>query len=108
MVCHWAHKLLGYHFTIIHRINKIVADVDDLTRRFEHLVNHHISISDILISSDHANLPCVCAATEFPTLVTSILQRLKTLQTTHSHSSQAMSFTSFLKISPLIKTQYIH
>ena len=65
MVCHWAHKLLGYHFTIIHRINKIVVDVDDLTRRFEHLVNHHISISDILISSDHANLPCVCAATKF-------------------------------------------
>ena len=63
MVCQWAQELLGYHFTIVHRINKMMVNVDDLTWRFGHLISHHISIAPLLNYRDRAKRPRAYTAT---------------------------------------------
>ena len=56
MVCRWAQEFLGYHFSIVHRSNNILADVDALTRRFGTLTDHHCLISSILHHTDKINI----------------------------------------------------
>lgn len=48
MICRWAQELLGYQFGVIHRHNRMMADVDALTRRFGHLLATHYCISSLL------------------------------------------------------------
>ena len=38
LVCRWDQELLGYRFTIIHRPNRMMADVVSLTRRYGPLI----------------------------------------------------------------------
>ena len=55
MVCCWAKERFGYHFTIVHRSNKMTVNADALTGRFGHIISHNIAISDLLISRKLAN-----------------------------------------------------
>ena len=68
MVFFWAQELLGYHFTIIHRSNKMMVNVDALTRSFGHLLSHHIAIADLLRSRDHAKSNRAYETTKFSDL----------------------------------------
>ena len=54
MFCLCDQEILGYHFTIVHRINKMMVNVYAITRRFGHLISHHIAIAALLSSSNHA------------------------------------------------------
>ena len=36
MIGRWAQELLGYHFTVVHRSNRMMVDVDALSRRYDH------------------------------------------------------------------------
>ena len=43
----------------------MMVDVDDLTRRFGHIISHHIAITDFLRSRDQAKHPHSYTATKF-------------------------------------------
>ena len=68
MVCRWVQELLGYHFTIVYRSNKIMVDVDALTWIFGHIISHNIFIPALLRSRDRSKCPRAYAATEFSNL----------------------------------------
>ena len=68
MVCRWAQEHLGYLFTIVHRSNRIMVDVDAITWCLGHIISRHIAIADLLISYDRAKCPCAYAATKFSNL----------------------------------------
>ena len=69
MVCRWAQEILSCNFTIVHRSNKIMFDVDPLTRHSGHFISHHISISSLLISRDLSKRPRAHATTKFSDFV---------------------------------------
>ena len=48
MVCRWVQEFLSYHFSIVHRINKTMANVDALARIFGALIAQHFMIASIL------------------------------------------------------------
>ena len=52
MVCRWAQELLGYQFTVVHRPNRMMVDVDSLTRRYGPLIAMHCMLSNILHRRD--------------------------------------------------------
>lgn len=56
-VCRWAQELLGYHFSCIHRCNKMMIDVDSFTRRYGTSIATHCTIACHLSSSDRAKRP---------------------------------------------------
>ena len=55
MICRWAQELLGYHFTVLHRSQSMMRDVDALSRRFGPLIVQHINTADILHDIDNSN-----------------------------------------------------
>ena len=57
MVMRWSQELLGYHFTIIHRLAAMMADVDGLTRRFGAPISTHIAVAAILRQHDLKHRP---------------------------------------------------
>ena len=57
MVCRWAQELLGYQFTVVHRPNHMMVDVDALTRRYGPLVAMHCMVSTILHHRDIQHNP---------------------------------------------------
>ena len=57
MICHWSQELLGYHFLIVHRSNKIMADADALTCRFVKLIAQYCIIAYNLYSTDKQRQP---------------------------------------------------
>ena len=57
MVQRWAQELLGYHFSILHRSNQMMIDVDALSRRFGSRITSHLMISKILSSRDVRKRP---------------------------------------------------
>ena len=50
MVCRWSQELLGYHFSILHRRERIIRDVDAISHRFDPLVS--LNIRNALVLSD--------------------------------------------------------
>ena len=68
MVCRWVQELLGCHFTIFHRKNKIMSGVDAPTRRFGYLISNHIFITSLLSSRDRAKNLHAYDATELSNL----------------------------------------
>ena len=52
MICSWDQYILDYHFSIVHQINKMMADVDALPRRFRKLIAQYFLITSILHISD--------------------------------------------------------
>ena len=49
MICHWDQKILGYHFSIVQRSNKIMTDVNALTI-FRKFISQYWIITSILYS----------------------------------------------------------
>ena len=108
MVCCWEQELLGYHLTIVQKINNMMVEIDNLTRRFGHFISHHISIAALLRSYEMTNHPCAYAATKL-----SELGNVKMIETDnpsrdHPHYSHPTSLTNFLKIEPLIQPHHLH
>ena len=68
MFCLCDQEILGYHFTIVHRINKMMVNVYALTRSFGHLISHHIAIASLLSSRDHAKSNRAYDTTKFSDL----------------------------------------
>ena len=56
-VCRWSQELLGYHFDIVHRHNRMMVDVDSLTRRYGKIVAQHMAIAYALRQSDETARP---------------------------------------------------
>ena len=52
MVCRWAQELLGHQFTVVHRSNRMMVDVDSLTRRYGPLIAMHCMVATILRQRD--------------------------------------------------------
>ena len=61
--------VLGCNKSIVHRINKIVVDVDALNWCFGYIINYNIDIAVLLRSCDLAKRPCAYAITKFRDLV---------------------------------------
>ena len=59
MIYRWTQELIGYHFTVLHRSNNMMRDVDALTRRFSSLIIQHIHTSNILQHMDVTTHPRV-------------------------------------------------
>ena len=57
MICRWAQELLGYDFDVIHRNNRMMVDVDALTRRFGPLIAKHMVIAAYLRDKDKTSRP---------------------------------------------------
>ena len=65
MVQRWAQELLGYHFTVIHRKERMMIDVDALTRRFGEPIATYVCIATILKRLDKAQRPTAYDAAQF-------------------------------------------
>ena len=65
LVCRWAQELLGYQFTIVHRPNRMMANVDSLTRRYGPLIAIHYIVSSILYHLDNVTRPLAYEPTTF-------------------------------------------
>ena len=65
MVCRWAQELLGYQFTVVHRPNHIVVNIDALTRRYGPLIAMHCMVSTILHQRDIQHNPLAYAHSTF-------------------------------------------
>ena len=48
MVYRWAQEILGYQFTVVYRSNRMMVDVDSLTRRYSPLIAIHCMVATIL------------------------------------------------------------
>ena len=57
MLQRWKQELLGYTFAVVHRPNRIMCDVDALSRRYRKLIVAHLCISNILHDRDKRNRP---------------------------------------------------
>ena len=47
MVHQWAQELLGYDFSVVHRPNRMMADVGALSRRYGKLIPTHVGVDSI-------------------------------------------------------------
>ncbi len=72
-VCRWSQELLGYHFACVHRSNRMMMDVDGLTRRYGKSVATHIAVAYHLHASDYSARP---AAYESDTFCNDMLKKL--------------------------------
>ena len=57
MICCWAQELLGYHFTYLHCLARMMIDLDVLTRRFGVALAQHLCIAVVLHNVDVKNQP---------------------------------------------------
>ena len=57
MLQRWKQELLGYTFAVVHRPNRIMCDVDALSRRYRKLIVAHLCISNILHDHDELHRP---------------------------------------------------
>ena len=57
MMCRWAQELLGYHFSILHRLGRMMIDVDGLSRRLGPIIAHHLCVAALFHQIDVANRP---------------------------------------------------
>ena len=65
--CRWAQELLGYQFTVVHRSNRMMVDVDSPTRRFGPLTAYHCMIAGILQRRGESFLPTAYDSSSFHT-----------------------------------------
>ena len=49
MIYYWYQELLVYHFSIVYQSNKIMTDVEALTRRFVKFISKYYIVASILI-----------------------------------------------------------
>ena len=57
MVQCWAQELLGYNFSVVHRPNRMIGDVDALSRRYGNLIVAHLYILNNLQDRDKRHQP---------------------------------------------------
>ena len=57
MVQHWSQELLGCTFSVVHRPNKIMCDVDALSRKYGKRIVAHLFIPNILHDCDKHHQP---------------------------------------------------
>ena len=57
MICRWAQELLGYHYIIIHRCERMMKDVDAISRRFGPSIAAHIRAAALFITLDRQRRP---------------------------------------------------
>jgi hypothetical protein len=62
----WAQELLGYHFAVIHRPARMMADVDALSRRYVGLVRQYMIYAATLSTADRLRRPCAYNPSLFP------------------------------------------
>ena len=65
MICCWAQEFWGYQFSVVYRNQRMMADVDALTRRFVPIIATHCLVADILHKRDDELRPldyqsCTC------------------------------------------------
>ena len=65
MICRWAHELLGYQITLVHRLSKMMGDVDALRRKYDRLLTLHLRIVDIIKRSDEKSCPAAYFQTTY-------------------------------------------
>ena len=56
-ISRWTQDLLGYHFSILHRSNKMMSDISALTRRSWKLIAQYCIVVSILYSTDKHQRP---------------------------------------------------
>ena len=57
MVKRWYQKILRYHFTVIHRSENMMGDVNALTRRFGENCSVYFCVENILPDKDELKRP---------------------------------------------------
>jgi len=57
MIKRWAQELLGYHFTVVHRLQRMMRDVDSLNRFYGNPVQTYITIARMFADDDKAKRP---------------------------------------------------
>ena len=57
MICRWAQELLGYHFSYLHRSDRMMVDVAGLTRKFGNIVAQHLCVVSLLHKLDTLKRP---------------------------------------------------
>ena len=57
MVYRWTQELLGYHFSILHQSDRMMRDVDTISRRFGPLISVYIRTALVLSDTDRHNIP---------------------------------------------------
>ena len=57
MICRWAQELLGYHYSIIHRCERMMKYVDSISRRFGPAIAVYIRAAALLITVDRQRRP---------------------------------------------------
>ena len=57
MIKRWAQELLGYHFTVVHRVQRMMKDVDSLNRFYGNPLQTYITIARIFTDDDKAKRP---------------------------------------------------
>ena len=87
MVCRWAQELLGYQFTVVHRSNRMMVDVDALTRRYGPLIAMHCMVATILRQRDFKLKPLAYDSSIFIHVL---------LPSCHSRQSYLISHQLFL------------
>jgi len=78
LIKRWAQELLGWHFTIIHRSNRMMRDVDSLTRRYGKTIATHIMVAQALHSRDKIHRPQAYSAEVFQSAISSKVQMVET------------------------------
>ena len=89
MVYCWEQEILGYHFIIVHRSNKMMVDVDALNWQFGCLIIHHIAIAALFSYRNQYNRPRSYANTQF-----SNLGNVKIIETDNPSSNPPSFLTS--------------
>ena len=57
MIKRWAQELLGYHFTVVHRLQRMMRDVDSLNRFYGNPVETYMTIAKIFTDDDKTRRP---------------------------------------------------
>jgi len=57
MIYRWAQELLGYHFSILHRLARMMIDVDGLSRRLGAIIPQHLCVAALFHKIDRAKRP---------------------------------------------------
>lgn len=63
MICRWAQDLLGYHYSIIHRCERMMKDADAISRRFGPAIAAYIQAAALLITLDRQQRPAAYNST---------------------------------------------
>ena len=90
MIGRWAQELLGYHFTVVHRSNRMMVDVDALSRRVGPLIATHCIVGNILHKGTDNNVLKHMIKIHSSQVIHQSWQNLK------NHSLQHQSYLQFL------------